>query len=82
MTGRELRALRKALQLTQAQFAEQLGVHWNSQARMERDEMPIREPVARLARLLVTAALRRRPPTPTKTRRRGRKPRRRRRTRP
>jgi DNA-binding XRE family transcriptional regulator len=32
---------RKRLGLTQRELAERLGLHWNSIARMERDELPI-----------------------------------------
>lgn len=53
MTGEELHRIRQRLGLTQAQLAERLGVHWNSVARWERNEMSIRETAARLARLLV-----------------------------
>jgi transcriptional regulator with XRE-family HTH domain len=52
MTGMALVALRKRLKLTQVAFAEQLGVHPNTQARYERDEIAIPEPVARLAQIL------------------------------
>ena len=49
--GSELRAIRDRLRLTQAEMAVRLGVHWNTQARYERDELPVPEPVARLARV-------------------------------
>ena len=52
MTGEELRGVRKRLGLTQAALAEQLAVSPNTVARWERDEVPIREPMARLIRLL------------------------------
>jgi transcriptional regulator with XRE-family HTH domain len=48
--GEELRRLRGSE--TQAAFAERLGVHANTLARYERDELAIPEPVARLAKLL------------------------------
>jgi DNA-binding transcriptional regulator YiaG len=35
-------------------MADRIGVHWNTIARWERDEVGIPEPAARLARLLVT----------------------------
>ena len=41
MIGTELRRARKRLGKTQKEFGEALGVHWNSVARMERDEFPI-----------------------------------------
>ena len=52
MTGSELAALRARMKLTQVAFAEELGVHANTLARYERDEIAIPEPVARLAKLL------------------------------
>ncbi len=52
MTGKELRQIRDRLGLTQAALADRLGVSPNSVARWERDEVPIREPMARLTRLL------------------------------
>ena len=48
MVGRELRAIRQRLKLTQAEFAELVGVTSNTIARWERDEMSIREPTVRL----------------------------------
>ena len=53
MTGNELRRIRDRLGLTQAAFAERLGVTPNTVARWERDEVSISEPAARLARLLI-----------------------------
>jgi DNA-binding XRE family transcriptional regulator len=41
MTGSELRQARARLGMTQKEFGEALGVHWNSIARMERDEFPV-----------------------------------------
>jgi DNA-binding XRE family transcriptional regulator len=41
MTGTELRQARSQLGMTQKELGEALGVHWNSVARMERDEFPI-----------------------------------------
>jgi len=40
MTGGELRAARKKLDMTQKQLAEAIGMRKNSVARMERDEAP------------------------------------------
>jgi DNA-binding XRE family transcriptional regulator len=37
MKGKELRAARARLGMTQTELGEALGVHWNSIARMERD---------------------------------------------
>jgi DNA-binding transcriptional regulator YiaG len=55
MRGAECRRLRRALGLTQVEFAERLGVTGNTVARWERDEMTIREPMAKLIRLLMPA---------------------------
>ena len=52
MTGKELKSIRKSLGLTQADFAALVGVAPNSIARQERGEMGIREPLARLVRLI------------------------------
>ena len=41
MMGEEMRRARLRLKLTQKQLGEQLGVHKNSVARMERGEFPI-----------------------------------------
>ena len=56
MAGTELRKLRQRLKLTQAQMAKKVGVHSNSLARMERGEMTISEPVARLVRFIGAAS--------------------------
>ena len=52
MTGTQLRKHRKQLGLTQKQMAKQLGLHWNSLARMERDEIGMRESVVKLVRMI------------------------------
>jgi transcriptional regulator with XRE-family HTH domain len=52
MTGSQLRRIRTRLKLTQVELAEKIGVHANSVARWERDEIGISEPVARLVRVL------------------------------
>lgn len=56
MTGEELRAIRKKLNLSQHKFASQLGLHWNTLARFERGEINISGPVEILARLLLRLA--------------------------
>ena len=48
MQGKELKAIRQRMKLTQEQFAELVGVTANTVARWERDEMVMREPAARL----------------------------------
>lgn len=52
MSGRQLRAIRKRLGWTQREFAEELGIHPNTLARQERDEIGIGGAVERLARVL------------------------------
>ena len=52
MKGNELRRIRKRMVLTQAQMAEVVGVTRNTVARWERDEVPMREPMARLIRMV------------------------------
>jgi DNA-binding transcriptional regulator YiaG len=56
MRGTELRMIRKEFGLTLQQFAPQLGIHWNTLARFERDEINISGPVEKLARLLLELA--------------------------
>jgi transcriptional regulator with XRE-family HTH domain len=56
MGGEELRRLRHRARLTQAQLAERVGVTPNSVARWERNEVPIRAPMARLIRFIAKAA--------------------------
>ena len=53
--GRELRAIRKTLGVTQKVLASMLGIATNNVARQERGEVGIREPELRLARLLAQA---------------------------
>ena len=52
MKGVYLRQLRHRLDLSQVALAKELGVHSNTIARYERDELRISEPVARLMRLI------------------------------
>jgi transcriptional regulator with XRE-family HTH domain len=68
MTGAEMRRLRHRAGLSQRALAAKLGLHWNSVARMERGELPVREVVA-LAVASVTSA----PTPPTRRRRRHEK---------
>jgi DNA-binding transcriptional regulator YiaG len=58
MQGKELKAIRKRLKLTQRQVADQIGVTTNTVARWERDEITIREPMARLIRTVTSATKR------------------------
>ena len=55
MDGKELKAIRTRLKLTQVQFAELVGVTSNTVARWERDEMTMREPAARLIQSIYAA---------------------------
>ena len=66
VTGKELRGIRKRLGLTQVALAERLAVTSTTVARWERDEVPIREPMARLIRLLANTGL---SPKPKRTKR-------------
>lgn len=52
MTGAEVKRIRKALGLTQRQFAERVGVHVVTVAKWETDAQGIRGPAVRLMRLL------------------------------
>ncbi len=60
MTPSELRRARHRLRLTQSQFADLVGVAPNSVARWERGEMGMRPTTARLIKLLVMKADRKR----------------------
>ncbi len=53
MRGAELRRIRKRLDLTQREFAKEMGWHPNSVARAEQGAMTISPMAARLARLLL-----------------------------
>lgn len=55
MNGATLRTLRERAHLTQVQAAKRLGVTSNTVARWERDEVPIPQTAAILARLVLTA---------------------------
>ena len=58
MNGLQLRKIRTVLGLTQSQFAERVGVHKNTVARWERDELRMRESAIRLVEFLVRVARR------------------------
>ena len=53
MTPRQLREFRQRLRLTQAQFAEAIGVTGNTVARWERGEVGMRATTARLIEMLM-----------------------------
>jgi len=50
--GKALRRLRRACGLTQETLAQRLSVHWNTVARWERNEVPIRPAMEQLIRLV------------------------------
>lgn len=50
MKGKELKAIRRRLGLSQAALAREIGVHANTVARWERDEIGMRESTERLIR--------------------------------
>ncbi len=52
MEGGDFRKIRKQLDLTQAEFAELIGVKPNTLARWERGVLPISKTIALLAQLL------------------------------
>lgn len=56
MQGEELKAIRKALGLTQAKFAEELGITGVFVGLMERDERPIERRTELAARYLLLMA--------------------------
>jgi putative transcriptional regulator len=53
MIGADVRKIRERLGLTQEQLAARVGVHKNTVARWERDELSVRETTARLLQFLV-----------------------------
>jgi DNA-binding transcriptional regulator YiaG len=67
VTGSELRRLRRRLKLSQARFADLMGVTANTVARWERDEMRMRPAIDRLVRLTVAEADRQRAGTRKRT---------------
>jgi transcriptional regulator with XRE-family HTH domain len=54
MKGKELRAIRKKFNWTQAELAKALGIASNTVARYERDEIGIKQPTARLVKSIYT----------------------------
>lgn len=59
MAGAELKRCRDRLKLTQVAMAKEIGIHPNSLARMERGDMTISEPIAKLVRLIVKVSKKR-----------------------
>ena len=54
MDGQEVREIREKLGFTQAQLSREVGVHKNTVARWERNELSIRETTARLLQFVVS----------------------------
>ncbi|MEQ1871503.1 MAG: helix-turn-helix domain-containing protein [Vicinamibacterales bacterium] len=54
MNGQEVREIRDKLGFTQEQLAREVGVHKNTVARWERNELAIRESTARLLAFVVS----------------------------
>ena len=57
MTGAEMMAWRQRLELSRAKLAAELGVHWNTVNKWEREISKIPEPVARLLQKIVAERL-------------------------
>jgi DNA-binding XRE family transcriptional regulator len=53
MTGADIRRARRRLKWTQEQLGEALGLHWNTIARMERNELPIMKTTELAVRFLL-----------------------------
>lgn len=51
MTGQDLRALRLAIGWTQREMGDELGIHANTVARLERGELPITKRMAQTIKL-------------------------------
>lgn len=56
MNGQEVRRIRERLGFTQEQLAREVGVHKNTVARWERDELAIRASTARLLQFVAIDA--------------------------
>ena len=59
MNGQEVREIRDKLGFTQEQLAREVGVHKNTVARWERNELAIRESTARLLAFVVSGVRKR-----------------------
>jgi hypothetical protein len=62
MTPRTLLTLHQRLGLMQEQFADLIGIHWNSYARMERGDMGLRPSTAWLIQMVAEKEMKRRGP--------------------
>lgn len=56
MTGKEIRALRTARGWTQQELGDELGIHQNTVARLERGELPITRRMAQTITLVSQVA--------------------------
>lgn len=56
MTGQDLRALRSAIGWTQREMGDELGIHPNTVARLERGELPITKRMAQTIKLVSDVA--------------------------
>jgi transcriptional regulator with XRE-family HTH domain len=56
MNGQQVREIRERLGFTQEQLAREVGVHKNTVARWERNELSIRESTVRLLQFVVMNA--------------------------
>ena len=56
MTGKDLRALRSAIGWTQREMGDELGIHANTVARLERGDLPITKRMAQTIKLVSDVA--------------------------
>lgn len=56
MTGHDIRTLRQSLGLTQQQLGDELGIHQNTVARLERGDLPITKRMAQTVALVSRVA--------------------------
>lgn len=56
MTGHDIRTLRQSLGLTQQQLGDELGIHANTVARLERGDLPITKRMAQTVALVSRVA--------------------------
>lgn len=56
MTGQDLRALRSAIGWTQREMGDELGIHANTVARLERGDLPITKRMAQTIKLVSDVA--------------------------
>ena len=56
MTGKDLRVLRSAIGWTQREMGDELGIHANTVARLERGDLPITKRMAQTIKLVSDVA--------------------------